>query len=226
MPNPFILPAIPAELQAIIDAYRERFAGWQVMADPPNTNAGKDGEDGAGADGADDADKDGEDGELGANGVKTLEKERTKRKALEKEVAGLKAFQTQFTQFVTGLTGGEQATTTEEGLKKVTDQVSGLTHQLLVERVARENSITDSDDVAMLSELKSEEAIRKLAARLKPADDNAGGDGGKGKGGGKQPPRPDPSAGKGGGDNAGKPGSVAEVMAARRGVREAKTKTN
>lgn len=222
MPNPFILPTIPAKLQAIIDADRERFAGWRMMADPPN--AGEDGEDGAGADGEDDADKDGKDGELGANGVKTLEKERTKRKALEKEVAGLKAFQTQFTQFVTGLTGGEQATTTEEGLKKVTDQVSDLTHHLLVERVARENSITEADDVAMLSELKSEDAIRKLAARLKPADDKAG------NGATTKPvrkaPRPDPSAGQGGGENGGKPGSVAEVMAARRAAREAKTKTN
>lgn len=216
MPNPFTLPKIPAELQAIINADRERFAGWQMMAD------------GAGDDKKDDDKKDDDAGDddagddtLGENGVKTLEKERTKRKALEKEVAGLKAFQAQFTQFVTGLTGDDKAPTTEEGLKQLTEQVTALTHQNLVERVAREHGITAADDVEMLRELKTEDAIRKLAARLKPADDKGGDGDAKGR-----KPKPDPSAGKGGGDGAGKPATVAEVMAARRAAREAKSKTN
>lgn len=231
MPNPFILPKIPAELQAIIDADRERFAGWQMMADQAGAAGAGDagGTGGAAAGGAaaaagasTDTGAGDNDAELGANGVKTLEKERDRRKALEKEIAGLKAFQTQFTQFVTGLTGGEQATTTEEGLKQLTDQVAALTRENLVERVAREHKIEDEADVELLRAMRSEAEVRALAARLaKAAADDAGDDTRT-----TRKPRPDPSAGKGGGDAGGKPASVAEVMAARRAAREAKSKTN
>jgi hypothetical protein len=238
MLNPFTLPTVPAALQAIIDADRERFAGWLMMADQAGAGdagaaggagaaAGDAGTNSGGAATATDTGGAGKDGDetLGEAGKKTLDKERTQRKELEKEIAGLKAFQTKFTQFVTGLTGNEQATTTEEGLKQLTDQVSALTHQNLVERIARENKIEDEDDVALLRAMRTEDEVRALATRLAKAAAAATVDDGKGG----RKPKPDPSAGKGGTGGTGgegKPASVAEVMAARRAAREAKSKTN
>ena len=63
----------------------------------------------------------------------------------------------------------------------------------LVNKIARENNITDAGDVALLFGLKDEVAMRSLAKRLAPAGD--GSDSGSPK---PRVPRPDGSRGRGG----------------------------
>lgn len=225
--NPFILPPIPAELQAIIDADRERFAGWRMMADPPDGAGGagksdppkKDDPPEAGKK-DDPAKKDDADEALGEAGKKALDAERAQNKELRQQLASVKAFQDGLAKLVNP--DGDPKVTPEDAIKQLGEKVEALTHANLVKDIAREFGITEKDDIDLLAELKTEDRIRGLAERLKPADNGGDDDGKKGKRG----YRPDPSAGKGGGDNAGKPASVAEVMAARREARAAKSKTN
>lgn len=218
----FTLPGIPADLQETIDANRRLFAGWQMMATEPDNDADDSDQDADGSDDADDSDNDAGD-QLNAGGLKALQAERTQRKALQKEVGELKAFQQQFATFAAALGGADTAKTAkpEEALKALTETVGQLTHDNLVERIARKYQIEADADVNLLRAMRSEEDMQALAARLKPA----AGDGDKGdKKDAKKDrkPRHDPSAGKGGGDDTGRAGSVAEVMEARRKAREAK----
>lgn len=198
--NPFILPPIPAELQAIIDADRERFAGWRMMADPPN------GADGAGKSDPpkkddppeagkkdDPAKKDDADEALGEAGKKALDAERAQNKELRQQLASVKAFQDGLAKLVNP--DGDPKVTPEDAIKQLGEKVEALTHANLVKDIAREFGITEKDDIDLLAELKTEDRIRGLAERLKPADNGEGDDGKKSK----RSYRPDPSAGKGGG---------------------------
>lgn len=213
MSNPFNLPAIPAALQHIIDTDRERFAGWKMQADPADDGAAGGANDKTDPDPTKDT---GKDEPLGEAGKKTLDKERAQRKELEKQVAGLKAFQEGLAKLVSP--EGDEQVKPEDALAKLAEKVEKLTHSNLVKDIARETGISAKADLDLLSEMKSEDQIRALAERLKPADDGKDKDKNT-----RQQYRPDPSAGKGGGE--GKSGSVAEVMAARRAAREAKSKT-
>lgn len=226
MPSPFtIRPTFPPDLRKTIDGHMALFEGFQMMADAANPPAGGTGTDTGGGTQPDGAKKDAKsDEELGEKGLKALQKERDARSALEKEVAALKAFQGQFTDMVATLSGKPAAATAEDAVKQLTDQVAALTHGNLVERVAREHGITDAADVTLLSAMQTEDAIRNLAARLKPTDDGKGGDKKDANGKKATRPKPDPSAGAGGGDTSAKPTSVAQVMADRRAAREAASK--
>lgn len=211
-PNPFTVPSFPADLAEIIDIHRNLFGGW-VMVDPDPDDPDGGGPDDPDGGGPDDGEK------LGESGLKTLQKERSKRKDLEKEVNALKAFQTQFTAAVSALTGADTGKAKpEEAMQQLIDRVDNLTHTNLVERVAREAKITEEDDIALLRKMSTEDEIRALAARLKPSD-KTDADDTKTK---DRRPRPDRSTGHGGGDNPARPGSVTEVMEARRKAREAK----
>lgn len=222
MNKPFARPAIPDELQAKIDEHMKLFAGFRMMADAGADGAGGD-DSGADAGTSDDA-KSEDDEELGAGGKKALDAERARRKALEKEIQGLKEFQANFGKALAPLIGGEPAKDGPDAIEKLTATVEQLQHENLVERVARAHKITDDKDLKLLASMKSEAELVALAARLSPSEDDKDGDDdatSRAKRGGR--PRPDPSAGKGGGDNAGK-SSVEAYMAERRAAREAKTK--
>ena len=217
--NPFTLPPIPAELRAIIDADRERFAGWTMMADPPDGGDGTNPPDGGDGAGAGTEKKKGEAGGkkpddtdevLGEAGKKALDAERAKRKELEKELAGVKAFQDGLAKLVNP--DGDPKVTPEAAIQQLNDKVEALTHSNLVKDIAREFGITDKDDIDLLAELKTEDRIRGLAERLKPADDGGNDDGKKGKRG----YRPDPSAGKGGGGAKTDPREAGRAEAQRR----------
>ena len=81
-------------------------------------------------------------------------------------------------------------------VEKLQNDLAEMRLENLVNKIARENNITDAGDVALLSGLKDEAAMRSLAKRLAPADD--GSDSGSPK---PRVPRPDGSRGRGGNDD-------------------------
>ena len=81
-------------------------------------------------------------------------------------------------------------------VEKLQSDLAEMRLENLVNKIARENNITDAGDVALLSGLKDEAAMRSLAKRLAPADD--GSDSGSPK---PRVPRPDGSRGRGGNDD-------------------------
>ena len=81
-------------------------------------------------------------------------------------------------------------------VEKIQNDLAEMRLENLVNKIARENNITDAGDVALLSGLKDEAAMRSLAKRLAPADD--GSDSGSPK---PRVPRPDGSRGRGGNDD-------------------------
>ena len=81
-------------------------------------------------------------------------------------------------------------------VEKLQNDLAEMRLENLVNKIARENNITDAGDVALLSGLKDEAAMRSLAKRLAPADD--GSDSGSPK---PRVPRPDGSRGRGGNED-------------------------
>jgi hypothetical protein len=207
-------PIIPADLQATIDRHLALFAGWQMMAE-----GGDSGAEGAEAGGSADQGADGDqtkDGDklLGPNGEKALAAERDARKKSDQKVAALEA---QFAKLAEAF-GVKPDESKPDGADKVdalAKAVDTILHNSTVDRVARDHGITDKDDLALLREQANEQAMERLATRLKPAT----GEDGKTKT--SAAPRPDRSAGKGGGDSGGAKQSVSQVMAERRKAREA-----
>ena len=217
MPSPFTLPTIPAELQAIIDRDRDRFAGWTMSAAPiePPAQGGAEPTNPPNpaptpppaavppakpADITDEAWT-----ALGDPGKRAIVAERAKADA-EKQRA--------------------------DSLQKQIDDAKLTTEQKAAQ------DLKDAQDKAATAELRAlkyEVAAAKgidlkLAARLEgatKAELEADAENLKGLLGAKPgTPAPDGSQGKGGGSNGGaRPSSVAEVMAARRDAREAKSKT-
>ena len=192
MSHPFTMPEIPTELAEIIAVHRDLFGGFKMVdeSDPkedPNGNPPKN-------DPSSDPKPDPKaDEALGDAGKAALVKEREARKALEKQLAELTPMKSTIDALKGALGGAEVKP--EDAVKALTEQMGELKHQILVERVARENKITEADDLDLLKEATSEEAMAKLAKRLAPAE----GDSKDGKGG---KPKADPSAGKGGGEGA------------------------
>lgn len=206
MPN----PTIPTELAEIIAIHKSLFGGWTMTATPPEPDPNQ--PDGTKPD--DDGGKDDGDKPLGPNGEKALAAERDARKKSDQKVAALEA---QFAKLAEAF-GVKPDESKPDGADKVdalAKAVDTILHNSAVDRVARDHGITDADDLALLREQANEQAMERLATRLKPAT----GEDGKTKT--SAAPRPDRSAGKGGGDSGGAKQSVSQVMAERRKAREA-----
>ena len=205
MPN----PTIPTELAEIIAIHKSLFGGWTMTETPPEPDPNQ--PDGAKPDddGKDDGDK-----LLGPNGEKALAAERDARKKSDQKVAALEA---QFAKLAEAF-GVKPDESKPDGADKVdalAKAVDTILHNSAVDRVARDHGITDKDDLALLAEQATGEAMEKLAKRLQPAKTND--DGAKSK---RRTPPPDPSQGRGGGSDSAKQ-SVSQVMAERRKAREA-----
>ena len=210
MPN----PTIPTELAEIIAIHKSLFGGWTMTATPPEPDPNQ--PDGTKPD--DDGGKDDGDKPLGPNGEKALAAERDARKKSDQKVAALEA---QFAKLAEAF-GVKPDESKPDGADKVdalAKAVDTILHNSAVDRVARDHGITDKDDLAILAEQATGEAMEKLAKRLQPAKNDDGGAKPK-----RRPPAPDPSQGRGGGNDGAKQ-SVTQVMAERRAAREAKNKT-
>lgn len=192
-------PTNPATIQALIDFHKVTFGGWSMEGEG-DTGTGEQG------DKPDDTGDKPEDKPLGPNGEKALQSERDARKALESELAQLKAG---FASAL-GLKDKDAKSGSEDIVATLQQQMAELQHNNLVLSLANENEITDKDDLALLRGFKGdEEAIRRLAARLKPAKQDAGETNGK-----RRPPAPDHSQGKG--DNKPVTGREAGLAEARK----------
>lgn len=105
---------------------------------------------------------------LGPNGEKALEAERTARKELEKQLQ-------QMRDGLSQAFGGkpDPKASTEDVIAALTKTVTDLQHSNLVNDTARSHGITEKDDLALLADAKTPEAMERLAVRLaaKAADD-------------------------------------------------------
>ena len=140
--------------------------------------------------------------------------QRDARKKSDQKVAALEA---QFAKLAEAF-GVKPDESKPDGADKVdalAKAVDTILHNSAVDRVARDHGITDKDDLALLAEQATGEAMEKLAKRLQPATNED--DGAKPK---RRTPPPDPSQGRGGGSDSAKQ-SVSQVMAERRKAREA-----
>lgn len=178
-------PTNPATIQALIDFHRVTFGGWSME--------GGEGETGTGDQGGDKPDDTGdkpEDKPFGPSGLKALQSERDARKALESELAQFKAGLAS----ALGLKDKDAKSGSEDIVATLQQQMADLQHNNLVLSLANENEITDKDDLALLRGFKGDEdAIRRLAARLKPAKQTDP----EPTNGKRRPPAPDHSQGKG-----------------------------
>ena len=184
MPN----PTIPTELAEIIALHKSLFGGWTMTETPPEPDPNQ--PDGAKPD--DDGGKDDGDKPLGPNGEKALAAERDARKKSDQKVAALEA---QFAKLAEAF-GVKPDESKPDGADKVdalAKAVDTILHNSAVDRVARDHGITDKDDLALLAEQATGEAMEKLAKRLQPAKTND--DGTKSK---RRPPAPDHTQGRGG----------------------------
>lgn len=144
-----------------------------------------------------------------------LASERDKRQALERTVNELKS----------GLLkalGVEEKSDKDDAasvIATLTERLDAMSTESAVEKLARKHGIADDDDIALLTSVKDDEARAKMAARLAPKKDDAGGE----KPSGWRTPRPDRSAGKGGSGSEARATSVTQVMDDRRAAREKKS---
>lgn len=108
------------------------------------------------------------DEQLGENGLKALEREREQRKALEQTVAQMKQTQESQTSALAEALGVkvDKKQSGEDLVAALQEQVTAMQRDAAVNRIARENQITDADDIALIGEARSEEAMAKVAARL------------------------------------------------------------
>lgn len=186
-------PTNPATVQALIDFHRATFGGWKMEGDE---NGGDKPDEGEKPDdkGEQKGDKGGDDKPLGPNGEKALKAEREARETLEKQLNQLKSG----LATALGVDQKDAKSSTDDVLASVQQQLAAMQHANLVLSVANSHKITDEDDLALLRSIQDEEAVRKLAARLKPSDDAQGGQS-LGK---RRIPAPDPSQGKGSGSDS------------------------
>lgn len=117
--------------------------------------------------GSDDADK-----PLGEGGVKALQAERDARKALEQQVAQMQQSQQQQMAAIAQAFGVKPPASDDDGTQLIStlqEQVAEMQRTNLLATVAREHEITAADDIALISEAKSEDGMRRIAARLQAA---------------------------------------------------------
>lgn len=127
-----------------------------------------DGTAGGATDGAQDGKKD--HGRAGGSDqiMADLQGEREKRKALEQTVADLRKSHTDQTAALAAALG-VKVDTKKDGddiVAALQKQVTEMQRDAAVNRIAREHQITDADDIALIGEARSEEAMAKVAARL------------------------------------------------------------
>lgn len=113
--------------------------------------------------------KAGGDEPLGEGGKKALERERDARKSLETQVSQMRE------AFASALGGKpDPKASTDDIVKSLQDQMSTLTRSNQIALVARENGITDPDDIALIEDAKDEDGMRRIAGRLKPDERTPG----------------------------------------------------
>lgn len=138
------------------------------------------------------------DEQLGESGLRALHAERDARKALEQELAGIKAALASIGG--TPQEGAKQASV-QDTVKALQDQIQGMRHENDAMRVVAAHKITNEDDVKLVLAQSTPDAMSALAARLAPAD----GDSPQAK----RTPKPDPSVGRGGSEDERATGTVA-----------------
>lgn len=207
-------PGDPASIRALIDFHHATFGDARMEGDDDkgggDDKGGKD-DDAKDKSGGDDKD----DKPLGPAGERALQAERDARQQLDSELKSLKAGLAQ----ALGIKS-EDAKSTETVVATLQKQVADMAQDNLVLRVASEHKIADAEDLELLRNAPSEEAMRKLAARFAKA-------GASGKEGEEEKPKddwrtrglpkPDPSQGAGGGDA--RPSSIEAVREQRRAER-------
>ena len=192
------------EFVEVIAIHKSLFGGWTMTETPPEPNPNQ--PDGTKPDadgGKDDGDK-----PLGPNGEKALAAERDARKKSDQKVATLEA---QFAKLAEAF-GVKPDESKPDGADKVdalAKAIDTILHNSAVDRVARDHGITDKDDLALLAEQATEQAMEKLAKRLQPAKNDD--DGAKPK---RRPPAPDHTQGRGGEKPT--PGDAGKAEAERR----------
>lgn len=109
-----------------------------------------------------------DDEKLGENGLKALEREREQRKQLEQTVAQMKQAQESQTSALAEALGVkvDKKQSGDDVVAALQKQVADMQRDAAVNRIAREHQITDADDIALIGEARSEEAMAKVAARL------------------------------------------------------------
>lgn len=197
-----------------------RFGGWSMELDDKDKGSGDDktADDKKSEDKSDKPDDKGapkgDDKPLGEGGERALKAERDARKALEGQLSDLKK------GLLTALGGeADEKTDDADALAKIQQRLDDMQHQNTVLAVANEHRITNKDDLALLGTIKDAEAMKKLAERLAPAEEERDAK--------SRRPKPDRSQAGGGSDSGSAGGkSVAQIMADRRAAREAKAKSN
>lgn len=203
-----------AWLAATFDRNRALFGGARMMADDEGA-AGGDAEAGSDKDAGTDkgvADKPSGDEPLGEGGKKAIEAEREARKVAQDEAKALKG---EFGALKDALAEafGIKPKEGDDGnavLTAVQKQLADMQHEAAVLKLANEHKITDATDLELLATAKDADALKKLAERLAPKEQD---------GDAKSPRKPKPDRGQGGSGGSGTK-SVAQVMADRRAARE------
>ena len=153
---------------------------------------------------------------LGAAGVDALQQEREARGELEKQ---LKAMQDQFAGLAEAFgVNAEKGAKPDETVARLTQTVGDIQKSLQVERLARQNRITDEDDIATLLAVSDEGARAKLAARLAPADPGPDNE--------PRPRIPKPDASQGPKGDPAKPDAKPGISRLTQGVTDALEKLN
>jgi hypothetical protein len=200
-----------------------RFAGLRMMSDEGGDGADKGADadkDAADADKKSDAAK-ADDDKLGEGGKKAIEAERARAKTAED---ANKALKSEFDGFKSALLEGlgikskDDEGKDTDALATVQEQLAAIQHDSAVKDLLIEHRITDKDDIDLLKSTKDAGAMKKLAERLAPKEQDRDAT--------SRRPKPDRTQGGGDGDNSqNKGGSVAQVMAERAAARAAKNKT-
>lgn len=152
---------------------------------------------------------------LGENGEKALKAERDARKALEGELSDLK----KGLAAALGLGGDDDKPDDGDTLAQIQQQIADIKREKDVLALANKHRITDEGDLALLAATSDQEARKKLAERLAPAEEERDAK--------SRRPKPDRSQGGGGSDSGQSGGkSVAQVIADRRAARAAKATSN
>ena len=123
---------------------------------------------------------------LGENGKKALERERDARKNLESQMTQMRE------AFAQALGVKPDKADPAELLTQMQAQMTQMQHQATVDRVARENGLTDPGDLKFLALAQDEAQMQEVAARLKAAA-------------GPRTPKPDTSQGPQGDTNKPEP---------------------
>lgn len=127
---------------------------------------------------------------LGEPGKKALDAEREARKALEGQMSQMRE------AFAAALgTKADKKTSVEDMVAQLQEQFTTLQRSNLVSTIARENSITDADDIATIAEASTEEGMRRIATRLAAANEPGTPKPDRSQGGKQESASPDPGKG-------------------------------